>query len=187
MDGGRSTAMRPRRAERGASLVEFALLLPVLVLILLGTITGGLTLSRHNSVKNAVREASRFGAVLPDLPSNRAASLSKLYQEVKAAASGDLDPGVDGRVICVAIIDAQDKWSYATYTNNDSGSVDTTGTLASALPPEVKDKCESSAVGTTGQGTTRVWVRAARTSEVEALLYSEDWELDARAFSRYER
>ncbi|MFP5580169.1 MAG: TadE family protein [Acidimicrobiia bacterium] len=52
------------RREAGASLVEFALLAPVLFALLLGMITGGLSLSRKNSMENAVREGARFGATL---------------------------------------------------------------------------------------------------------------------------
>jgi Flp pilus assembly pilin Flp len=54
---------RARVYERGAVAVEFALVLPILVMLLVGTITSGLSYSKALGVTNAVREGSRFGAI----------------------------------------------------------------------------------------------------------------------------
>src|SRR3546814_17755906 len=97
--------------EPGSSHVEFALLMPLLFLVLLGTITGGLTLSRHNSTRNAVREATRYGSVLPTF-TNYAANLSELHSQAVLGATGDLDLGVSGRVVCVALIDENNLWRF---------------------------------------------------------------------------
>jgi len=51
-----------RRSEVGAAAVEFALVFPLLVIILVGTVTSGLSYSRAIGVTNAVREGARFGA-----------------------------------------------------------------------------------------------------------------------------
>lgn len=51
-----------RRADRGAAAVEFALVVPLLLMILFGMITTGLTFSDHLSATNAAREAARYGA-----------------------------------------------------------------------------------------------------------------------------
>jgi Flp pilus assembly pilin Flp len=51
-----------RAAERGTAAVEFALIVPLLVMLLLGIVTVGITYSRANGLSNAVREGSRFGA-----------------------------------------------------------------------------------------------------------------------------
>lgn len=60
---------RPR-GERGSSAVEMALVLPMLVMLLMGTVTTGLSYSRALGVSNAVREGARFGATaaLPTAP-----------------------------------------------------------------------------------------------------------------------
>jgi Flp pilus assembly protein TadG len=52
------------RSERGAQLVEFALVLPVLLLIILGIAEFGLIFQRLEVVTNAAREGARI-AVLP--------------------------------------------------------------------------------------------------------------------------
>lgn len=51
--------------ERGASLVEFALILPLLVMLLLGLITGGLALNDKQQMTHATREGARYAAVVP--------------------------------------------------------------------------------------------------------------------------
>lgn len=48
--------------ERGAVAVEFALLFPLLAMILLGTVTAGLAYTQAVGLSNAVREGSRFAA-----------------------------------------------------------------------------------------------------------------------------
>lgn len=55
-----------RRDERGAAAIEFALLLPVLLLLFFGIIQFGLLFSVHSSMQNASREAARAVALLGD-------------------------------------------------------------------------------------------------------------------------
>jgi len=50
------------RDERGAAAVEFALVMPILLMILFGVITTGWAVSDYLSATNAVREGSRYGA-----------------------------------------------------------------------------------------------------------------------------
>jgi len=52
------------RSARGAELVEFALILPVLLLVVAGIIDFGFLFQRYESLTNAAREGARVG-VLP--------------------------------------------------------------------------------------------------------------------------
>lgn len=54
------------RAERGAALLEFALVSPVLLLILMGIIFGGLALNESVDETHLVDEAARYAAVNQD-------------------------------------------------------------------------------------------------------------------------
>jgi Flp pilus assembly protein TadG len=56
--------LRRGRSEDGAQLVEFALLLPLLLLIMLGITEFGFMFQRYEVVTNAAREGARL-AVLP--------------------------------------------------------------------------------------------------------------------------
>jgi len=51
-------------AEDGAALIEFAIVLPLMLLVLFGTIDFGLLFQRYQVVTNAAREGARI-AVLP--------------------------------------------------------------------------------------------------------------------------
>ncbi len=171
-------ARRHSGSDRGASLVEFAILVPVLFLILIGTITGGLTLSRQNSVKNAVREATRFGSIYP---STNADYLSKVYAQVVNAATGDLDAGVAGRDICVAFIDKDDVWTAKT----GPGAGDVTSGDWDTGDPTSGVACFDD--GRFGLGEARVQATAARQSDIEAILYSRTVTLSSQSVTRYER
>lgn len=52
-----------RSKDRGANLVEFALLAPLLILLLLGIIEFGWLFSQNNDVKHGAREGARAAAV----------------------------------------------------------------------------------------------------------------------------
>lgn len=51
--------------ERGQGLVEFALILPLVVLMFFGIIQFGFTLGGHIALVNAVREATRYASTSP--------------------------------------------------------------------------------------------------------------------------
>lgn len=53
-----------RAAERGQAMVELALILPVLLLIVLGTLEFGLAFDHHLTLEYATREGTRTGAAL---------------------------------------------------------------------------------------------------------------------------
>jgi len=67
------------RSESGASAVEFALLLPVLMMILFGIIEFGLALYRQSILTNASREGARLGIV----------------QSVPAITNGQINAAID--------------------------------------------------------------------------------------------
>jgi Flp pilus assembly protein TadG len=64
---GSSTQSRPgdRRRHRGQSLVEFALVLPLFLLILAAIVDFGMALSSTITLSNAAREGARLGTVNP--------------------------------------------------------------------------------------------------------------------------
>ena len=51
--------------RRGQALVEFAVIVPVFLLILTGTIEFGFAFTHNLTVEYATREAARAGAALP--------------------------------------------------------------------------------------------------------------------------
>ena len=55
---------RRARSDDGAVLVEFALVMPILVMLLLGMVTAGMAYNQKLAITNGVREGSRYGATL---------------------------------------------------------------------------------------------------------------------------
>jgi Flp pilus assembly protein TadG len=60
----RLRGLRGIRSERGAALVEFALVVPLLMLMMCATIDFGLAVYTLNNLTAAVREGGRYGAIL---------------------------------------------------------------------------------------------------------------------------
>jgi hypothetical protein len=58
-----SKLRRNQDRDRGANLVEFALLAPFLLLLLLGIIEFGFLMGLNNDVRHGAREGARFAAV----------------------------------------------------------------------------------------------------------------------------
>ncbi|HEV3478267.1 MAG TPA: TadE family protein [Gaiellaceae bacterium] len=74
------------RSERGQSLTEFALVLPLLVVLLFGIIQFGITFNNYISLTDAVRAGARKGAVARHLDD----PVGSTVAQVQASAS-DLD------------------------------------------------------------------------------------------------
>ena len=101
-------------SERGAALLEFALVLPLLLMLLLGAITGGVALNEKQQVNHAIREGARFAATVPTNQTFASGTWAENVRNlVVERSSGDLTASQ----VCVALV---------------SGSPGTVVTLASA-------------------------------------------------------
>jgi len=160
--------------ETGAALVETAFVLLLLVMLLIGTVTGALALGRDNSIQNAAREASRFGASLPD--AGTLAWFTDVRDVARAAALGDLDATVPNEQICVAYITAED---VATYVL-DAGGMPNPLVVQNGVCPGFND-------GRNGNSEARVNIVAQRDTPLDAVVFSIDITLLAEAGARYER
>ncbi len=65
------------RNERGQALTEFALVLPILALLLFGVIQFGIAFNNYITLTDAVRAGARKGAVARHLNENREAAVTK--------------------------------------------------------------------------------------------------------------
>lgn len=72
----RSLPLR-RRSSRGQGLVEFALIFPVLIILIVGVFDMGAAVFAYNSVTNAAREAARLAIVNQDTASITARAISQ--------------------------------------------------------------------------------------------------------------
>lgn len=84
--------MRRFRSDSGAAAVEFALVVPVLVLLVLGIVEFGRVYNIQNSLSAAAREGVRVMAISQDAAAARAA----------ARRAGLFDPAVTDAQICIS-------------------------------------------------------------------------------------
>lgn len=156
---------RRQRSQRGVALVEFAIVVPVLFALLLGTITVGFALSQKNSLTNATREGARLGATLPSSATWGTSAQGRVVQ----LAAGDLRAAE----VCVRLRTV-------------------TGAAASSVVRErLGSQCASSgeAAMPTGAvvGDCYVSVWSRRTALVEAVFFTRSITLTSAAVGRYER
>ncbi len=88
-------ATRARRRQAGTSVVEMALVLPLLLLLVFGIGDFGIAYTQWNSLTNAVREGARMGVVF-QTPCNPAAVTANIQNTVStyAASSGLNGPSI---------------------------------------------------------------------------------------------
>jgi Flp pilus assembly protein TadG len=79
-----------RRSEEGASAVEFAILAPLLFMLLFGIIGFGLAFLQVQSIRTAVREGGRYAAT--------GGSVSATQARVVEASSGYVPGNLQGQV-----------------------------------------------------------------------------------------
>jgi Flp pilus assembly protein TadG len=81
----------PHRRTAGQSLVEFALMLPILVLLLVGVFDLGRAFQVMITLNNASREAARFGTLHRlDLAGMKAAAIQEAQNYGIVIATGDI-------------------------------------------------------------------------------------------------
>lgn len=150
--------------------MEFALVLPVFMMLLLGMFTGGLTYSRKLSIAQAAREGARYGATLPITASlSRDAWLDAVGNLTINSSDGELGADRPGRLVCVAHVPS-------------SGTPRRWRAVGSATPVLEDLPC----IDNDGRTETRVQVVGERTSRFEALVFSRDLTLRSHAVARSE-
>lgn len=125
----RSLIRRSRQQTRGQALVEFALILPILVLLLVGIFDFGRAIYAFNTVNNAANEALRLAVV--DQNCNAIGQMGRQHAsslDVSWTYDGSLTPGA----ACYANVeDIHIQFLEASYTGDDSAS-----------PQDFDDSCD---------------------------------------------
>lgn len=78
------------RDDRGASLIEMALVLPLLVVLLLGIFATARGWQVHNVLDHAAREAARYGAALDTWDANAAQGVAEAEIGAASVPTGSL-------------------------------------------------------------------------------------------------
>lgn len=160
-------------------MVEFALVLPIFMALVMGIFTGGLLYNQKLTLTNAAREGSRYAATLPV---DAMASMNEWLDTVAAvatdAATGELEGGVPGRVVCVAYIHPAGSLAHDQTTKRIQTGAD--GAVYSAGPVE---RCFDDSRPDTER---RVQVQVQREGSLDAIIFSADPVLTASSVARFE-
>jgi Flp pilus assembly protein TadG len=152
----RSPAPEHRRArsDSGASAVEFALILPLFLILVFGTISAGFGFERWINVTQAARETSRFAATYP-VPVTGMNDWFTKINSVAVEAAGIDTTKPSSYFICIRFVnDAGPALTPATEMR-------TYGTLSTA---------GSSCTGSTNNGDNRVEVVIQRSIDFNLLI-----------------
>ena len=122
-----------RPSSRGQSLVEFALVFPIAVLVLIAVFDVGRAVFAYNGLTNAAREGARLAAVNQDLDSIKqrvqtmtfgtgvtnlaSPTFVRFFKDgpnVTTPTSNPVCPATAMTVGCVAIVNAESDWSAIT-------------------------------------------------------------------------
>ena len=155
------------RNQSGAVAVEFALVLPVLAMLLLGTITGGLAFNDHLALTNAVREGARFGATTVNNGAWNAAVVTRTQQVYLNGMST-----LSTSQVCAQL------WQQTAAVSPVLKQGPATCNLGTT-PPDVPDGVLA------GECYVMVW--AAKPANLDYVLGSADITLGAGSVSYYER
>ena len=100
-----------RNREEGASLVEFAMIAPLLFVLIFGIVEMGLAFRDRLTVSSAVSAAARIGSVVGTEPEADFATL----QAITAGLNGQIDPG---NILEVYIYRSDEKGSFISSAAN---------------------------------------------------------------------
>ncbi|MCU1461438.1 MAG: pilus assembly protein [Acidimicrobiales bacterium] len=189
-----------RNNEDGASLVEFALLLPVFMMIVLGMFSGGQDYNRQLDVTHAAREGARYGATLDrtlaTFPAGGTCSgstwASALQNTIVDRSSGTLGCNQ----VCVALVSggagslpaiANVTGATATFVNtpadrgycyDDANNTDPGNRVQVCVDRDQKSPAPASACVKNGATDSN--------DKIEALLFSVGVHLHSQATAKYE-
>lgn len=150
------------RGDVGGAVVEFALIMPVLVALLVGMLTTGLALNEQIQLTHAAREAARYGSTVPASTTFASGGWATNVERVLLERSaGELQ--VAGATWCVALVEG----SPARVVEADLGQFSTAG--AAACDPSETYPVTEDDVG------RRVQVRADRPSLI-GIVFAE-WQI----------
>lgn len=163
-------AGRRARGERGAALVEFALVLPAFAMLVFGAFSGAMAYNTKQSIVYGAREAARYGATIPQsqcTPTSNCGgkTWAQLVQAVAVARTG---ASVTSSDVCVALV---------------TGSP---ATVASA-PFSTKSDGTPCYSESSGDSTARVQVSISKGTSINAVLFSVPVTESSQATARYEQ
>jgi Flp pilus assembly protein TadG len=163
--------------ERGAALVEFVLILPVMLVLVMGLISGGIVMNHKLDLVSAAREGARYGITIPR---DQCTPISKCSnktwaQLVRSIVVARSDGDITDSQVCVALVIYNPGVVYGGSTGTDQASFTTNGTT----------RCYDDG---NGDATLRVQVRINRPGDsINAVFFRIPVTLTTTATAKFEQ
>ena len=151
--------------ERGVAIIEFALVLPLFMSLVLGLLTGGVAANRQLEVTHAAREGARYGSMVPADEAFLSGTWAANIRDVVVERS---DGQLTATRVCVALV--------AGDTPIPISADHTTQTDGSAC---FDDSADSPA-------GRRVQVVATASGKLETIFFTKSLDLSAQVTARFE-
>lgn len=165
-----------QEADRGASLVEFALIVPVFVMLLFGMITAGLALNEKQQMTHATREGARYAATVPSGQTFASPVTGWADAVERVLRERSVDTLGSAEDVCVSLVEGSYGSAFplkVIKTNRDDG-------ISACLP-------EQTYPATTNDAGRRVQVWATKDADIDLVLFGTiDLDLYAEATARSE-
>lgn len=159
--------------ERGASLVEFALILPVFLMLLFGMITAGLALNEKQQMTHATREGARYAATVPAAQPFTTGTWAENVRDLLVERSTGTLVAAD---VCVSLVEGTAPATVIAPTSDFTTNGDGTACMPSQTFPV-----------TASDPGLRVQVTASSEATIDLVLFGAyDVDLDVHATVRSE-
>jgi len=160
--------------ERGSALVEFAIILPMVLMLAFGIMTAGMTYNHKIDLTHAAREGARYGATLPQLQcsgSPNPCGTQTWAQVVQSVVVERAMGTVTAAQVCVSLV------------TGNPGAVLASG--FSVNSPNADGTCYSDGNGDSGK---RVQVSITKTGDrIDGLLFKIPVTLTSQATAKFEQ
>jgi Flp pilus assembly protein TadG len=168
-----------RPSERGAVLVEFALVLPLLAMLLVGTVSAGLAYNQKLDVTHATREGARYGAAVSPAQLWASGNWATNVRDIVVARSGG---DLTSAQVCVSLVVSSSASASAVYSGSGhAASYYTTTSDGSACYADTYSQFSSTDNG------LRVQILASRPGKIDLVVWpSVDLTLTSKATAKSE-
>jgi Flp pilus assembly pilin Flp len=160
-----ATTMR-RRDDRGAAMVEFALVMPLLVTFLLGAFTTGLAINDGLQLTHSAREGARYGASIPE---DEVFSSGTWAENVRTLVIERFGDGLATSDVCVSLV-------IGSSPGVPLSSAHTTKSDGTACYDD----------SAAGMIDLRVQVAASKPAAIYTAFYTHDMTLSSEAIAKHE-
>jgi len=174
--------------ERGSTLVEFALIFPIFMTVVLGMFSGGSAYNQKAAMNSAAREGARYAATLPISGFSACSAATQLEcwlhtvaNYVENASEGSLGVGIAGWEVCVAYVYLP---ATGSQTNHETHALDK-ATQTGGFNKVMSGQCPG-ANDAPEDNKPRVQVVTRRSGSIDALFVTHSFTLSTKTITRFE-